>query len=200
LLKLQLNHDLLPCLLIKKGKKGSMIFRFSSCLLLKLFMFFSGLSFAQQSPDPGRSLKLTEVVGISSSIEPTTEAARYGLNRLLDGKLPKDGWRSTWTAWYQKDPVITFDLGSVKKIGVIRVFFQAWAREDELKNIDVEVSIDGENFELFNRYGQIVTLREKGTWVEMDLRAVSARYFRLGPRFQGWGHHWGEVEFWEIAE
>jgi len=177
-----------------------MIFRFSLCLFLKLFIFFSGLSFAQQSPDPGRSLKLTEVVGISSSIEPTTEAARYGLNRLLDGKLPKDGWRSTWTAWYQKDPVITFDLGSVKKIGVIRVFFQAWAREDELKNINVEVSIDGESFELFNRYGQIVTLREKGTWVEMDLRAVSARYFRLGPRFQGWGHHWGEVEFWEIAE
>ena len=177
-----------------------MIFRFSLCLFLKLFIFFSGLSFAKQSPDPGRSLKLTEVVGISSSIEPTTEAARYGLNRLLDGKLPKDGWRSTWTAWYQKDPVITFDLGSVKKIGVIRVFFQAWEREDELKSIDVEVSIDGENFELFNRYGQIVTLREKGTWVEMDLRAVSARYFRLGPRFQGWGHHWGEVEFWEVAE
>ena len=176
-----------------------MFVRLSLWVFLKSFVFLSGFIFGQQSPDPGRSLKLAEVVGVSSSIEPTTEAARYGLNRLLDGTLPKDGWRSTWTAWYQKDPVITFDLGSAKKIGVIRVFFQAWEREDELKNIDVEVSLDGENFELFNRYGQIVTLREKGTWVEMDLRAVSAQYFRLGPRFQGWGHHWGEVEFWEVT-
>jgi hypothetical protein len=186
--------------LAKKGEKRSMIFRFTSCLFLKLSMCFSGFTFGQQSPDPGRSLLLAEVVGISVSIDPTTDIAIYGLNRLLDGKLPKDGWRSTWTAWYQKDPVITFDLGSEKKIGVIRVFFQAWAREDELKSIDVEVSMDGEKFELFNRYGQIVALREKGTWVEMDLRAVSARYFRLGPRFQGWGHHWGEVEFWEVIE
>ena len=163
-------------------------------------VFFAGLIFAQQSPDPGKSLSLTEVRGISANINPNTDSARYGLNRLLDGKLPKEGWRSTWTAWYQKDPVITFDLGGVKKIGLIRVFFQAWAREDELKTIDVEVSMDGENFELFNRYGQIVTLREKGTWVEMNLKAVSAQYFQLAPQFQGWGHHWGEVEFWEVVE
>jgi len=175
-----------------------MYVRLSLWVFLKLFVLLSGFIYGQKSPNPGTFLKLAEVVGISANIDPTTEAARYGLNRLLDGKLPKDGWRSTWTAWYQKDPVITFDLGRVRKIGVIRVFFQAWAREDELKSIDVEVSIDGENFELFNRYGQIVTPREKGTWVEMDLRAVSARYFRLGPRFQGWGHHWGEVEFWEV--
>ena len=34
---------------------------------------------------------------------------------------------------------------------------------------------------------------------EIDLRAVKARYFRLSPQYQGWGHLWGEVEFWEIA-
>jgi len=29
---------------------------------------------------------------------------------------------------------------------------------------------------------------------------VRGRYFRLSPQFQGWGHQWGEVEFWEIAK
>ena len=118
-----------------------MIFRFSSFLFLKL-LCFSGLSqlnnhLIGEIPEADRGS------GCFSSIEPTTEAARYGLNRLLDGKL-QGWWRSTWTAWYQKDPVITFDLGSVKKLGNSGIF-QA-GREDELKSIDVEVSIDGENF------------------------------------------------------
>ena len=176
-----------------------MMFRFTSCLFLKLSMCFSGFTFGQQSADPGRSLLLAEVVEISVSIDPTTDTAIYGLNRLLDGKLPKDGWRSTWTAWYQKDPVITFDLGLKKKIGAIRIYFQAFAREDELKSIKVEVSLDGKEYHLFNEYGGIVTLMERGTWVEMDLQAVYARYFRIKPNFQGWGHQWGEVEFWELS-
>ena len=150
-------------------------------------------------PDPQRSLKLARVVDISASVLPTMDKARYGLDRLLDGKLPDDGWRSSWTAWYQKDPALTFDLGKEKKIGAIRVFFQAWARDDELKTIDVEVSLNGEDFSLFNRYGNIISLRERGTWVEMELHSVRTRYFRLTPRFQGWGHQWGEVEFWELS-
>ena len=136
---------------------------------------------------------------VFSDIVPTMDSARLGVDRLLDGKLPKDGWRSTWTAWYQKDPVITFDLGLKKKIGAIRIYFQAFAREDELKSIKVEVSLDGKEYHLFNEYGGIVTLMERGTWVEMDLQAVYARYFRIKPNFQGWGHQWGEVEFWELS-
>jgi len=172
-------------------------------LQLAPFFFLSAailLAQASPVPDPQRSLKLTEVEDISASVLPTMDKARYGLDRLLDGKLPDDGWRSSWTAWYQKDPVLTFDLGSGKTIGAIRVFFQAWARDDELKTIDVEVSLNGEDFSLFNRYGNIISLRERGTWVEMDLRSVRARYFRLTPRFQGWGHQWGEVEFWELID
>jgi len=151
------------------------------------------------SPDPQRSLRIAEVVNLSASVLPTTDKALYGLERLLDGKLPKDGWRSSWTAWYQQDPSLTFDLGNEKKIGAIRLFFQAWSRDDELKSIDVEVSLNGEDYSLFNRYGNIISSRERGTWVEMDLRSVRARYFRLTPRFQGWGHQWGEVEFWELS-
>ncbi len=84
-------------------------------------------------------------------------------------------------------------------MGAIRIFFQAWSRDDELKTVDVEVSLNGKDYSLFNRYGNIVTPRERGAWVEMDLRSVRARYFRLTPRFQGWGHQWGEVEFWELS-
>jgi len=169
--------------------------------LAPFFFLGSAILFAQASPtpDPQRSLKLAQVEDVSASVLPTMDKARYGLGRLIDGKLPDDGWRSSWTAWYQKDPALTFDLGEEKKIGAIRVFFQAFARDDELKTIDVEVSLNGEDYSLFNRYGNIISLRERGTWVEMDLRSVRARYFRLTPRFQGWGHQWGEVEFWELS-
>ncbi|MDB3957957.1 discoidin domain-containing protein [Opitutales bacterium] len=170
--------------------------------LFALFLVFSPWANGQGSPkpDPSRSLRLCKVQKVTSSPGPTMDAIRFGLDRLLDGKLPKDGWRSTWTAWYQKDPAVTFDLGEIKRIGAIRVYFQAWAREDELKSVEIAVGLDGENFFPFNEYGEIVTLQEKGTWVEMDLRAVRARYFKISPKFQGWGHQWGEVEFWEISK
>ena len=167
-----------------------------------LFFLVVSFGFGQASPRSSlnKSLKISRVIEVSSDIEPTMDAVRFSVDRLLDGKLPKDGWRSQWTAWYQKDPVITFDLGEKKRIGAIRVYFQAFAREDELKSIEVEVSMDGKDFHPFNEYGEIVTMQEKGTWVEMNLQAVKARYFRLKPHFQGWGHQWGEVEFWELSE
>jgi hypothetical protein len=150
-------------------------------------------------PSPARALQLCKIHQVTSDLDPTMDESRYGLDRLNDGRLPKDGWRSTWTAWYQKNPSITFDLGDARRIGAIRIYFQAWAREDELKSVEVAVSMDGNHFHPFNEYGDIATLREKGTWVEMDLRAVAGRYFRLRPQFQGWGHQWGEVEFWELT-
>ena len=151
------------------------------------------------TPDSSRALRLSEIKDVDSSIPPTMDAARYGVKRLFDGKLPRDGWRSTWTAWYQKNPVLTFDCGTEKRIGVIRLYFQAFSREDELKSIQVEVSLDGKRFLPFNEYGEIISVREKGDWVEMDLKAVKGRYFRLSPQFQGWGHQWGEIEFWELT-
>ena len=102
-----------------------------------LFLPLCAYSQLSPQPDPSRSLKIATVQEVSSKPEPTMDAARYGLHRLLDGKLPKDGWRSTWTAWYQKDPMIEFDLGEVKRIGAIRIYFQTWARDDELKKVGV---------------------------------------------------------------
>lgn len=171
---------------------------------LSLFAFFFVLltwvsGQPSPTPDSSRALRLSEIKDVDSSIPPTMDAARYGIKRLFDGKLPRDGWRSTWTAWYQKNPVLTFDCGTEKRIGVIRLYFQAFSREDELKSIQVEVSLDGKRFLPFNEYGEIISVREKGVWVEMDLKAVKGRYFRLSPQFQGWGHQWGEIEFWELA-
>lgn len=187
-----------PGTLEKSNMAQSLSFRF---LLAALGFIFALATNMQSSPlpDPSRSLRLCKVEKVTSSIPPTMDAARYGLDRLLDGELPEDGWRKVWTVWYQKDPVITFDLGAAKKIGAIRIYFQAWSREDELKNIKVAASLDGSNFYPFNEYGEIITARERGAWVEMDLQAVRARYFQISPKFQGWGHQWGEVEFWQIS-
>ena len=33
-------------------------------------------------------------------------------------------------------------------------------------------------------------------FAEYDLEGISTRAIRLAPKFQGWGHQWGEVEFW----
>ena len=68
-----------------------------------------------------------------------------------------------------------------------------------MAEVKVEVSRDGENYLDFNEYVGFMTEKGKGAWAEIDLRSVKARFFRLSPKFQGWGHLWGEVEFWEIT-
>ncbi len=166
-------------------------------------LFLLGFSLHGQSspaPDPSRGLRFCKIKQISSSIAPNMNASLYGIDRLTDGELPQNGYPSRWTKWYQVDPVLTLDCGEERRVGAIRIFFQAMSRDDELKSVRVEVSLDGKSFFDFNEYVDIVTPRERGAWVELDLQAVRARYFRLSPRFQGWGHQWGEVELWELAD
>lgn len=167
--------------------------------LLSLFIFLSFLNGQSRSiSGDTRNFKLAPVSTVKSNIGPTMDGGRLGVNRLIDGKLPKSGWRSTWTVWMKKNPGITFDLGAEKRIGVIRVYFQPWDREDELMELKVEVSRDGENFLLFNEYNGFIAEKGKAAWAEVDLRAVKSQFFRLTPQYQGWGNQWGEVEFWEI--
>ena len=146
-----------------------------------------------------RKFKLAPVQSVKSSIGPTLDSRRLGVDRLIDGKLPDSGWRSTWTVWMKKNPSLTFDLGAEKRIGVIRIYFQPWDRSDELMEVKVEVSRDGEKYMLFNEYEGFVAEKGKSAWAEVDLRAVKAQYFRIAPKYQGWGNQWGEVEFWEIS-
>ena len=169
-----------------------------------LFLLVSSLSIllaqARSREGDAREFKLSPLDNVTSTEKPTMNGGRLGVDLLMDGKLPKDGWRSTWTAWFKVDPVISFDLGKEKNIGIIRIFFQPTDRADELAEVKVEVSRDGQNYLEFNEYNGFVTEKGKGAWAEIDLRSVKARYFRLSPKCQGWGHLWGEVEFWEIVK
>lgn len=168
-----------------------------------LFLLVGSLSIllaqARSREGDTRTFKLSPLVKVTSVPKPTMNAGRLGVDLLMDGKLPKDGWRSTWTAWFKVDPVISFDLGAEKNIGIIRIFFQPTDRTDELAEVRVEVSRDGENYLEFNEYVDFKTEKGRGAWAEIDLRSVKARFFRLSPKFQGWGHLWGEVEFWEVT-
>ena len=44
-----------------------------------------------------RKYRLSPIVKVSTSKNPTMDAGRLNVNLLMDGKLPEDGWRSTWT-------------------------------------------------------------------------------------------------------
>ena len=171
-------------------------------LLPWIAVLTTGIALSQDRSRKGDSRKyaVSPVAKVDSTKPPTLEARRLGPHKLIDGELPEDGWRSTWTAWYKENPTLTFDLGAEKTLGVIRIFFQPWDRSDELAQVKVEVSRDGVNYVDFNTYAGFVGERGKGAWAEMDLRAIKARFFRLTPRFQGWGNLWGEVEFWEIKK
>ena len=171
-------------------------------LLPGIVALVTAISPAQDRSRKGdtRKYALVPVAKVESTRQPSLEARRLGPDKLVDGKLPANGWRSTWTAWYKDNPTLTFDLGSEKTIGVIRIFFQPWDRSDELAQVKVEVSRDGVNYVDFNTYAGFVSERGEGAWAEMDLRQVKARFFRLSPKFQGWGHLWGEVEFWGIKK
>ncbi|SVC25870.1 uncharacterized protein METZ01_LOCUS278724 [marine metagenome] len=167
-------------------------------LPLGIALLATVISLAQDRSRKGDTRKyvLVPVAKMESTKPPTLEARRLGPEKLIDGKLPENGWRSTWTAWYKVDPTLVFDLGSEKTIGVIRIFYQPWDRNDELAQVKVEVSRDGVNYVDFNTYAGFVGERGSGIWAEMDLRQIKARFFRLTPQFQGWGNLWGEVEFW----
>jgi len=171
-------------------------------LLPGIVALVTAISPAQDRSRKGdtRKYDLVPVAKMESTKPPTLEARRLGPEKLIDGKLPENGWRSTWTAWYKVDPTLTFDLGSEKTIGVIRIFYQPWDRNDELAQVKVEVSRDGVNYVDFNTYAGFVGERGSGIWAEMDLRQIKARFFRLTPQFQGWGNLWGEVEFWGIKK
>ena len=179
-------------------KKG-MSLKNKLCFLPSLFCVLT-LTYGQSRSLAGdsRSFVLCPVKDIKSSVSPTSDAGRYGVKNLIDGKLPKDGWRSSWSVWMKKNPSFTFDLGETKRIGVIRIYFQPWDRAQELSKVKVEVSLDNQNFMLFNEYTGFLAEKGKATWAEIDLKAIKARYFRVTPSYDGWGHQWGEVEFWEI--
>ena len=50
--------------------------------------------------------KLTSGVTVLSDPLPTESGNSFPASALLNGQLPLDGWRSSWTAWYKKNPLL----------------------------------------------------------------------------------------------
>jgi hypothetical protein len=69
--------------------------------------------------------KLTNGVTVLSEPLPNQSGTTYPADLLLDGKLPDDGWRNSWTAWFKVNPVLTFNLGGERLLNKIRNLFSA---------------------------------------------------------------------------
>ena len=108
-----------------------------------------------------RKLNSDEVV-VNSDPPPNDKGSTYPANKLLDGQLPNNGWRSTWTAWYGVNPQLTFNLGREWPLSKVRIYFQPFARDDELKQIDVHVADDEMNFLHHDTFVDFVGPVERG--------------------------------------
>ena len=64
--------------------------------------------------------------------------------------------------------------------------------------MDVAVWVADEemNFELHDIFTGGYGPTEQGRFTDIPMDGVSTQAIRLYPRYQGWGHQWGEVEFW----
>ena len=172
-------------------KRDMNLFQTLTKILTSLFFLVSFIYGQNRSINgDSRKFRLAPVQNVKSSVGPTMDGGRLGVNRLIDGQLPDSGWRSTWTVWMKKNPSIDFDLGR-ERIGVIRIYFQPWDRADELMELKVEVSRDGENFMLFNEYKGFVAEKGKAAWAEVDLRAVKAPIFSYHPEISRLGESVG---------
>ena len=142
-----------------------------------------------------RKLRQGEVVVLAEP-EPNDLGKTFPASRLLDGKLPNDGWRSSWTAWYGQDPKLTFLLDRKRPVQTVRIYYQPFARPDELNELEIFVADDEMNFEPYQTFDEIISIRERGGFYEIDLNGVETKAIQMLPKHRGWGHQWGEVEFW----
>ena len=146
-----------------------------------------------------RKLESNEIL-VKAIPEPNDKGASYPASKLIDGLEPKNGWRSTWTAWYGVDPQLTFNFRRSWEFNKVRLYFQPFARDDELKSLEVMVADDELNFYYLKTLTDLLGTVEKGAWVEFPLEGIDTQAIRLSPQFQGWGHQWGEVEFWVVDD
>ena len=117
-------------------------------------------------------------------------------SKLLDGQLPLDGWRSTWTAWFKSNPQLLFNLGKKREMNKIRIYFQPYERAAELEEVKVYIADEEMNFELLDSFPGGPGLLQQGKYAEFDMNGITTQAIRLEPSYDGWGHMWGEVEFW----
>ena len=106
--------------------------------------------------------KLTNGVTVLAEPLPNQSGLTYSADRLLDGELPDDGWRSSWTAWFKVDPLLTFNLGSERLMNKIRIYFQPTDRSDEFKEVEIWVADDEMNFSLLKTEPGAIGIRGQG--------------------------------------
>ena len=90
--------------------------------------------------------KLEKGVTVLAAPKPNNMGGTYSEQKLIDLRLPKDGWRETWTAWFKQDPELTFNLGKVRQMNKIRIYHQPFEREDELMEVGVWIADEELNF------------------------------------------------------
>ena len=129
-----------------------------------------------------RKLEPDEVL-VKAIPEPNDKGASYPASKLIDGLEPKNGWRSTWTAWYGVDPQLTFSFKRSWELSKARLYFQPFARDDELKSVEVMAADDELNFYYLKTLSEIVGPVEQGKWVEFPLEGIDTQAIRL-PQFQ----------------
>ena len=126
--------------------------------------------------------KLTEGVTVLAEPLPNQSGAVYSENLLVDGELPDDGWRSSWTAWFKVNPLLTFNLGSERLMNKLRIYFQPTDRADEFKEVEIWVADDEMNFYLLKTEPGVVGIRGQGNFAEYDLAGVTTRAIRLSSK------------------
>ena len=140
--------------------------------------------------------KISNEVTLIAAPAPNQSGGTYPASKLLDGQLPKDGWRSTWTAWFKSNPELTFNLGKKRTMNKLRIYFQPYERAAELKEVAVYLADEEMNFELYDRFPGGAGPVQQGKYAEFDMNGIITQAIRLEPEYDGWGHMWGEVEFW----
>ena len=94
--------------------------------------------------------------------------------------------------WFKSNP-INLQLRQEKEMNKLRIYFQPYERAAELKEVAVYVADEDElDFDTFeedpDQYSKESSLNS--AW------RVNTQAIRLEPEYDGWGHMWGEVEFW----
>ena len=102
--------------------------------------------------DGGVPPELVSIKSITSEPDPAFIGGEFLVGDLIDGELPEDGWRSTWVVWQDADPEITVELEESNRLHKAVLYYQPYARDDDLVSIEVLTSDDGVTFTPFNTY------------------------------------------------
>ncbi|NCV19772.1 MAG: hypothetical protein EBW42_13660, partial [Rhodobacterales bacterium] len=119
--------------------------------------------------------RLEKGISVLAAPKPNDSGGTYSERKLIDLQFPDDGWRSSWTAWFKKDPELTFNLGGLRQMNKIRIYHQPFERDDELMDVAVWIADEEMNFELLKTIPGEVGTTEQGRFTDIDLEGISTQ-------------------------